>query len=73
VLVVENGGKLTSLFRLRKCDIDEDTEVAKYPIDAAFLMLVGHCESEHEVALDALASMTPNEIAEMHQRFQAAS
>jgi len=33
--------------------------------------LVGHCEKEHEAALDALARMTPSEIAEMRQRMQA--
>ena len=64
-------GKLT-LLRLRKREVDEGTEVATYPIDAAYPTLVGHCEREHEAALDALASMTPSEIAEMHQRMLAA-
>jgi hypothetical protein len=60
-------GKLTPLLRLRKSEVDEDMEVATYPIDAAYHTLVGHCESEHEVALDVLASITPSKIAEMHQ------
>jgi hypothetical protein len=65
-------GKLTSLLRLRKSEVDEDMEVAIYPIDVAYHTLVSHCESEHEVALDVLASMTPSKIAEMHQHLHAA-
>jgi hypothetical protein len=34
--------------------------------------LVGHCEQEHDAALEALACMSPGEIAEMRQRFQTA-
>ena len=52
--------------------MDEGTEVATYPIGAPYDMLVGHCAREHEAALDALASMTPSEIAEMQLRIQAA-
>ena len=52
--------------------MDEGTEVAKYSIGAPYNVLVGHCAREHEAALDALASMTPSEIAEMQQRMQAA-
>ncbi|KAI0246782.1 hypothetical protein BJV78DRAFT_1251630 [Lactifluus subvellereus] len=55
---------------LRKREVDEDTQVATYPMGAAYAELVGHCEKEHEAALDALASMTPSEIAEMQQRMQ---
>jgi hypothetical protein len=65
-------GKLISLLRLRKREVDEGTEVATYPIDAVYHTLVGHCESEHEVALNVLARMTPSEIAAMHQRLQGA-
>jgi hypothetical protein len=57
--------------RLRKREVDEGTQVATYPAAAAYQELVGHCELEHEAALDALASMTPADIAEMHQRMQA--
>ncbi|KAI9510992.1 hypothetical protein F5148DRAFT_1175087 [Russula earlei] len=56
---------------LRKREIDEDTQVATYPLGAAYDELVGHCEQEHEAALDALASMSPSDIAEMHQRMLA--
>jgi hypothetical protein len=62
--------KLTCRCRLRKREVDEDTRVATYPSSAAYAELVGHCEQEHEAALDALASMTPSEIAEMHQRMR---
>ncbi len=57
--------------RLRKRELDEDTPVATYPVSATYNELVGHCEQEHEAALDALASMTPSEIAEMQQRMQS--
>jgi hypothetical protein len=60
------------LFRLRKRELDEDTPVATYSIGASYNELVGHCEQEHEAALDALACMTPSEIAEMQQRIQSA-
>jgi len=56
---------------LRKREVDEGTQVATYPISAVYDELVGHCEKEHEAALDALARMTPSEIAEMRQRMQA--
>jgi len=59
------------LARLRKREVDEGTQVATYSIGAAYDELVGHCEKEHEAALNALASMTPSEMAEMHQRMQA--
>jgi hypothetical protein len=52
--------------------VDEGTEVATYSIGAPNHVLVGHCASEHDAALDALASMTPSEIAEMQQRIKAA-
>lgn len=53
--------------------MDEGTEVATYPIGSPYNVLVGHCAREHEAALDALASMTPGEVAEMQQRMQAAA
>jgi hypothetical protein len=52
--------------------LDEDTPVATYSVSASYNELVGHCEQEHEAALDALACMTPSEIAEMQQRMQSA-
>jgi hypothetical protein len=57
---------------LRKRELDEDTPVAAYLAGASYNELVGHCEQEHEAALDALACMTPSEIAEMQQRMQSA-
>jgi hypothetical protein len=60
------------MLRLRKREVDEGLEVATYSICAPYDMLVGHCEREHEAAVDALASMTPGEIAEMQQRMHAA-
>jgi hypothetical protein len=52
--------------------LDEDTPVATYSVSASYNELVGHCEQEHEAALDALACMMPSEIAEMQQRMQSA-
>jgi hypothetical protein len=60
------------MLRLRKREVDEDTRVATFPMSAAYSELVGHCEQEHEAALDALANMTRSEIAEMQQRMQKA-
>ncbi|KAF8495125.1 hypothetical protein F5888DRAFT_580533 [Russula emetica] len=57
---------------LRKRELDEDTPVAMYSVSASYSELVGHCEEEHEAALDALACMTPSDIAEMQQRMQSA-
>jgi hypothetical protein len=45
--------------------------VVAFPLSAAYTELVGHCELEHDKALEALACMSPGEIAEMRQRFQA--
>ena len=53
--------------------MDSTTDVATFPLSAAYTELVGHCEMEHDAALEALASMSPGEIAEMRQRFQAAA
>jgi len=47
--------------------------VTTYPIQATYNELVGHCEQEHDAALDALASMTPVDIVEMHQIMLASS
>ncbi|KAI9433322.1 hypothetical protein H4582DRAFT_2101723 [Lactarius indigo] len=57
---------------LRKREVDPTTHVTTFPVSAAYPDLVGHCEQEHDAALEALASMSPGEIAEMRQRFQAA-
>ncbi|KAI9455780.1 hypothetical protein BJY52DRAFT_1278564 [Lactarius psammicola] len=57
---------------LRKREVDSTTCVATFPLSAAYTELVGHCEQEHDAALEALACMSPGEIAEMRQRFQAA-
>ncbi|KAH8984629.1 hypothetical protein EDB92DRAFT_1950686 [Lactarius akahatsu] len=57
---------------LRKREVDSTTHVATFPVSAAYPDLVGHCEQEHDAALEALAGMSPGEIAEMRQRFQAA-
>jgi len=72
-LVYESVGQTLQcrMCLLRKREVDEGTQVATYPAAAAYQELVGHCELEHEAALDALASMTPADIAEMHQRMQA--
>lgn len=45
--------------------------IATYSVSATYDELVGHCEQEHKVALNALAEMTPSEIAEMQQRMRA--
>ncbi|KAH8997045.1 hypothetical protein EDB86DRAFT_3076974 [Lactarius hatsudake] len=58
---------------LRQREVDSTTHVATFPVSAAYPDLVGHCEQEHDAALDALACMSPGEIAEMRQRFQAAA
>jgi len=58
---------------LRKRELDEDMQVATYPIQATYNELVGHCEQEHDAALDALSSMTPADIVEMHQFMLASS
>ena len=42
-----------------------------YSIGTAREELVSHCEEEHKVALNVLASMAASEIAEMHQHMQA--
>jgi hypothetical protein len=39
----------------------------QYPINVAYHTLVGYCESGLKVVLNALASIMPSEIAEMHQ------
>jgi hypothetical protein len=39
----------------------------QYPINVAYYTLVGYCESGLKVVLNALASIMPSEIAEMHQ------
>ncbi|KAH9057757.1 hypothetical protein EDB87DRAFT_1685916 [Lactarius vividus] len=57
---------------LRKREVDPTMHVTTFPVSAAYPDLVGHCEQEHDAALDALACMSPGEIAEMRQRFQAA-
>jgi len=58
---------------LRKRELDEDMQVATYPAQATYDELIGHCEQEHDAALDALASMTPADIMEMHQLMLASS
>ncbi|KAI0291934.1 hypothetical protein B0F90DRAFT_1671335 [Multifurca ochricompacta] len=55
---------------LRKREVDEGTRVATYPLSAAYVELVGHCEREYDAALDALICMTPGDIVEMHQRMR---
>jgi hypothetical protein len=57
--------------RLRKREVDPTMRVVAFPLSAAYTELVGHCELEHDKALEALACMSPGEIAEMRQRFQA--
>jgi hypothetical protein len=59
--------------RLRKRKIDSTTSVATFPLSAQYAELVGHCEMEHDAALEALAGMSTGEIAEMRQRLQAAA
>jgi hypothetical protein len=63
---------VTWLLRLQKLEVDEGTPIATYSVSATYDELVGHCEQEHEEALNALAEMTPSEIAEMQQRMRAA-
>ena len=62
----------THFARLRKREVDPTMRVTTLPLSAAYEELVGHCEQEHDAALEALACMSPGEIAEMRQRFQAA-
>lgn len=73
-LVYETVGSTLQcrMCQLRKREVDSTTHVATFPVSAAYPDLVGHCEQEHDAALDALACMSPGEIAEMRQRFQAA-
>ncbi|KAH9167599.1 hypothetical protein EDB89DRAFT_2074721 [Lactarius sanguifluus] len=71
-LVYETAGSMLQCRMLRKREVDSTTHVATFPLSAAYPDLVGHCEQEHDAALDALACMSPGEIAEMRQRFQAA-
>ncbi|KAH9068283.1 hypothetical protein EDB83DRAFT_644876 [Lactarius deliciosus] len=73
-LVYETAGSTLQcrMCLLRKREVDSTTHVATFPVSAAYPDLVGHCEQEHDAALDALACMSPGEIAEMRQRFQAA-
>ena len=59
--------------RLRRREVDRHTHVVAFPLSAAYADLVGHCEREHDAALEALAGMSPGEIAEMRQRLQAAA
>ncbi|KAH9027948.1 hypothetical protein EDB85DRAFT_1892728 [Lactarius pseudohatsudake] len=73
-LVYETAGSTLQcrMCLLRKREVDSTTHVATFPVSAAYPDLVGHCEREHDAALEALACMSPGEIAEMRQRFQAA-
>jgi hypothetical protein len=74
LLVYETVGETLQcrMCLLRKREVDEGTPVATYSASATYDELVGHCEQEHEAALDALACMTPSDIAEMQQRMQTA-
>ncbi|KAH9962449.1 hypothetical protein BC827DRAFT_1198758 [Russula dissimulans] len=74
-LVYETVGETLQcrMCMLRKRELDEDMQVATYPAQATYEELVGHCEQEHDAALDALASMTPADIMEMHQLMLASS
>ena len=56
--------------RMRQREVDPTMRVVAFPLNAAYTELVGHCELEHDQALEALACMSPGAIAEMRQRFQ---
>ena len=54
--------------RHRRQHTDATIPVASFPLNASGKDLIGHCEESHPAACESLATLRPEEVAEMRQR-----
>ncbi|ETW84787.1 hypothetical protein HETIRDRAFT_444343 [Heterobasidion irregulare TC 32-1] len=52
----------------RRQHTDAKLPVASFPLNASGKDLIGHCEESHPAACESLATLRPEEVAEMRQR-----
>ena len=52
----------------RRQHTDATIPVASFPLNASGKDLIGHCEESHPAACESLATLRPEEVAEMRQR-----